>query len=428
MANIKWSKEEVIILRETYPFYHMDKLLMVIKGKTKSQIRSKAKLLKIKKEIKPLTRQGQDLKSITRECTNCKVVYMNKQLSKFCNECKKINGQINNYKIRYGIQLNFNTFLNGYNIIQWYRWTNLEKTPNGKFLCQIPTIFITEKFVGIITRYVINDILNYRTREKVLTFSQKDMNKYKIGFSKTPFVLNSPMSLLRLAFPELDIQNWELKHAGNGVWANYDIFLQAVHHYYFNILSAEDKIEIDVAFSDSNVTSLFCKLQRAKELHYYDVEWEHILRDVGVIKKFKNRAFSYDGTKMGSFEEAIIYNFIHNEMGIKDLKSIGFKKEGKYIFNVRLEDNEDKFYAPDFVIEKVEEIIFKKPIIIEYYGLLSPSNENKMLKMYKEKVKRKNKYYNESENIIFVDIYPRDLKKRMVSIRDKINNAISCAM
>lgn len=420
----QWNEEEIKILRENYAYEDFKTMRKLLPLKTSEQIRNKAKLEKIKK-IKPRYNE-------LFTCYKCNQTMLfnednffsfKNKIYSICKECRKKISFITNYKSRYGIILDFDLFIDQFDIIQWYRWTIFDKTPNGKLLQQIPCELITEENLGKIARYVINEIIGFKKRTEILQFSQKHMNQYKIGFSKTPFVLNSPHKLLTFAFPELNIKPWELQHSGNKVWRIKEIFLEAVK-YYYESLNETEKSNLDLSFSEPYLSDKFCKLQRAKEIHYNHLRWDEILEDIGISYTFKyERRMSYNGIVMRSIEEKIIYDYVHNILGIRSLTYIGNNQK-----EYRFTHGNGRFYYPDYFIDKIYKennlIKLNKPIVIEYFGMYEETSKADLIKNYTIKTKDKIKYYNEQNDYVFVFLFPCDYSN-LKKLKDKLYEAIS---
>jgi hypothetical protein len=134
---------------------------------------------------------------------------------------------------------------------------------------------------------------------------------------------------------------------------------------------------------------------------------------------------AFDGTRCNSLDEKIIYEFIKLDFGLQYIKAIGYEKSGEHIF-ILPEDHEDNKYCPDFVVEYIDKnnikIKLDKPVYIEYYGLYTENHHTKVLDNYREKTYRKNNYFKSLNNIIFIDLYPEDLKNNLQGVRDKLKN------
>ena len=83
--------------------------------------------------------------------------------------------------------------------------------------------------------------------------------------------------------------------------------------------------------------------------------------------------------------------------------------------------------CPDFVIDNYKDIELVKPIIIEYYGLYLKNYQGEltMFKNYQDKIVLKNNYYKSRDDIIFIDLYPYDLKNNCEGVKNKLIDVLS---
>ena len=355
----------------------------------------------------------------------------NNKIYSYCNKCKNKKSIIQSYRSKYGILIDFDKMFNTYDIIQWYKWTNLEFTPNGKYLTNIPNELIKLDNIAILVRYVLEDILHWNNRECKLQLTQPIINKYKISFSKTEGIKNSPYKLLCLGYPELNFKEWEMIHATKNYWKSYSNFLEVVKSYYSNISLLSNELPLHNYFEDKFLLMSFNKLSRAKTIYYNKLSWQDILNDIGVKYVFpKTNKVTYNNKLLDSKDEVILYNFIHIDLNIKTLLNIGRKRNGKYVFLVN--DIESKYnkFCPDFVIENIiiNNINYKldKPLIIEYYGFITDRKRediiNDYIIDYYKKIEYKNYYFHQREDIYFLDLYPQDLKNNFEGVRNKLTS------
>jgi hypothetical protein len=351
------------------------------------------------------------------QCTKCGVIIDKKYRTMcVCKECGRKMYSINKYKKQYSVMLNEKDYFNTYSVVQWYKWTVEEPTPSGKYLTQIPSALLTLDNIKTITQYVVLDKLKWRTKEEFCNLTQPIMNKYKIGFSKTEGIKNSPYKLITLAFPELDIQEFQMVHATCNYWRDYKNFLKATKYYFDKILDNEAKNNLEYYFSHKVMLDSFNCLAKHYAKYYNDITWDNILKDIGIDYKFKYNLNCLN-EKMSSQEEVSVFNFIYLNLNIKDVKNIGTRRSKKF-YNEKYDEN----YCPDFIITKLGDKKFKKPIIIEYYGLFTPRNKNELIQKYVEKAYRKNEYYKSRDDIYFIDLYPDDLKNNMQGVREKLTS------
>jgi len=132
---------------------------------------------------------------------------------------------------------------------------------------------------------------------------------------------------------------------------------------------------------------------------------------------------AFDGTKCNSKQEIMVYETAKRDMEIQEFCAIGSTHSGKYTFKY----NGVNKMCPDFVIDCYNNTDLAKPIIIEYYGLYIKDyqGDNTMFKKYQEKIVLKNNYYKNNKDIIFIDLYPYDLKNNCEGVKNKINNILS---
>jgi hypothetical protein len=138
----------------------------------------------------------------------------------------------------------------------------------------------------------------------------------------------------------------------------------------------------------------------------------HMLKKLNIQYNRKDY-YSSDGiTKLRSIEERDVFDFIRDNFKVDIILSNGKKfKNKKY----------NESYIPDYIIHNVNNIILNKKLIIEYYGLYKPdNNQSTFIQTYIEKTQRKNEYYKSNPEIYFIDLYPTDLKNNFKGVKDKL--------
>lgn len=147
-------------------------------------------------------------------------------------------------------------------------------------------------------------------------------------------------------------------------------------------------------------------------------------KNVWTEENFGKIYLAFDGSKCNSMEERILYEFIKKEIN-KYIKAIGISRNKKYRFDISEDDRYNKIY-PDFVIEYIDKnnikTQFKKPIIIEYYGLYNENHNNKISKIYYEKTIFKENFYKSRDDIYYIGIFPKDFKKKFQGVREKLTS------
>ena len=132
---------------------------------------------------------------------------------------------------------------------------------------------------------------------------------------------------------------------------------------------------------------------------------------------------AYDGVKCDSKQEIMVYESIKRDLNIKGICAIGSMHSGKYTYKY----NGINKICPDFVIDCLNDIELDKPVIIEYYGLYLKDyqGELSMFKNYQDKILLKNNYYKSRDDIIFIDLYPYDLKNNCEGVKNKLIDVLS---
>ena len=136
---------------------------------------------------------------------------------------------------------------------------------------------------------------------------------------------------------------------------------------------------------------------------------------------------AFDGSRCGSLEEKMVYEYFKKETDLRYIEAIGYKHSGEHVF-ILPDEHEDNKYCPDFVIEYVDIDNIKtkltKPMYIEYYGWYTEAYHTNPLVMYREKTWRKNDYFKSLDSITFIDIYPDDLKNNFEGLKVKCNTIL----
>ncbi|MGG3892005.1 hypothetical protein [Metabacillus fastidiosus] len=237
---------------------------------------------------------------------------------------------------------------------------------------------------------------------------------------------NSLYDILTICFPKIKNEKilfkWEWHQ-----WNTYDddLLIQMMQELVKYRLKLDDYMDIPKHVNYSRMEesgySKFNKLiVNGKVDNYYD--WcctafpEY--KEFWTYKDFK-MFIADDGSICDSFEELTVYEFIKNDLKIKEVKAIGTRYKSKHSF-VLEEKGLDKWYAPDFVVED----LLDKPIYIEYFGLYVENPLTNLLINYKEKTERKIKYYDSIDYCYFIYLYPIDLKDNFKGIKDKLERLL----
>lgn len=263
-----------------------------------------------------------------------------------------------------------------------------------------------------------------------------NLTKDKINIEKL-FCNNGLSSLLIVYFKGSNIIQWyceqkgisyskhELKHKRNGYWKSIDNFNYQIKRYIEfltnNNMIHDYKSDLPKLFTKSFLENTdFRMIYKSNKLYKHYDSIPHAV--CYLFPKFNLTINDFipigidNKTRLNSFEEKKVFDFIYDELGIKNIKSTGLSKRYKYV-----NSNHNEHYYPDFIIEG----LLNKPIVIEYYGLYDLNHkENSMISNYIEKTNRKNNYYKNNDSIYYVDLYPNDLNNNYNGIKNKLNNIL----
>jgi hypothetical protein len=239
---------------------------------------------------------------------------------------------------------------------------------------------------------------------------------------------NSLYDLLVTVFPEI-IENKILFRWEWHQWNRYDdiLMIEMMREYVFYRLKLNDHKEIAkriryVYFSDNGMNKFNKLLYKGKYSNYY--EW-----CIDAFPEFKEKwtpddfglFYTCDGYVCDSYEEVKIYEFIKKEMKIENIIPIGAEFLGTHTF-ILPSNHQDNWYCPDYIIEN----LLDKSLYIEYFGLYSETKyfNNEMLMDYREKTKRKIKYYETQTHAYFIYLFRDDLESNFEGVKEKISKLL----
>lgn len=532
MSYKKWTDEEIQFLKDNYNIISKDDLISQFPNRSYDSIQLKANKLGLykigfikKDNSKQWTQQeiqflknnsnkninelcelfeNRSKSAILNQLTKHKIKYAKIIRNKTKQNDYKINNSMRSNYLKNGIILDINKGCDTYTIIDWYYFILENK------VTEIPKQVINKESTILLFRYVIENILNFRTREDILNIKVDDLRFNKLYFRK--FKLPTELyKVINIIYPEYKIEPWELKMTGIKIFKDESNIIDAitwflektnlniekikninkyidcsVEHlfskyglsclitksyfngyqnlfvWYFNKtggnLSIHDfryktnnywankdnanyqmKKFIDYLFNNNLINNLKYDLPQyfsknflettdyimlsvcINKYKHYKNYYEWIIQlypDFNLNKEDFSIYIGLDGkNKCDSLEEKKLFDYIYSNLNIIDIKSIGIYKKYKF-YN----DKYNEYYIPDFIIKKYSDLIFDKPIFIEYYGLYVPGNKCNMIIKYIEKTKRKNEFYKSQEDIYFIDIYPDDLKNNFRGVKNKLTS------
>lgn len=217
----------------------------------------------------------------------------------------------------------------------------------------------------------------------------------------------------------------DMKTKPMNYWSNIDNLKTQINRYINSLVNNglinNPQNDIPYYFSNSIIKETeFSRILGANDRHRHTINILELVSEMYPqydINPSHGQIIGVDGTtRLGSFEEKKIFDFIYLNLNIKEIEATGFKKRSEF-FNKETKEH----YCPDFIIENLSD----KPIIIEYFGWYVPENKNKhaMFLNYIDKTHRKNDYFRKREDIYYIDLYPTDLKN-MIGIEDRISEVI----
>lgn len=420
-----WSEEETQLLIKLYPrAKEIRDIMPELPGKTYRQIRSKINNLGLKKILRSL-RNYKDGDMIT--CELCRLVYspfgedaslyQRKNSEEFlvsynCSDCDKKIDMIQYYRLNHGIMLDKILMYETFDVLQWYKWTVIEKTPNNTYI-RFPPILQTAENIKIVARYAIKNLINLKTREEILTLSKKQMDEYKLSFYSYEGVRGIPTNLIRLAFPELEFLDFEKEQTRNGYWSEYDNFLEAVYHHYSTNRDAVDTHGLSHIFTRLFLDESDTKIDNVRKVYYTHKTWKDIAKDAGIQEEFKDNKISEDGEKFDSVQEKTIYEFLKGYKKFT-VRNNRLGKEGSLVFTDKNFNN--RSYIPDFIIT----LNSGEQVIVEHFGMYKKSPKSKIFKEYNKKTHEKIRYYKELDDYQFIYFFEDDLKNDFEGIKRKL--------
>lgn len=274
-------------------------------------------------------------------------------------------------------------------------------------------------------KYVIND--NNELKKWIYNNFRQDQIVKLFNYSE---FYDSLYDVLVDAYPEIKenkiLFKWEWHQ-----WNKYDVglvnnMLRELVFYRFKI---DDPLDIPKYLTYAHLERTYPKFNKLLRKYRYNSYYEWAINAFPEYKHLWqqddfNNHVARDGVVCDSSIEKDIYEFIKYDLKVKYIEAIGTKYSGEHIF-ILPEEHEDKWYCPDFVIRYIErngcKIRLSKPVYIEYFGMyMEKDYESHVVKEYKKKTKRKNEFYSNIPDIIYIPMYPSDLKCKYNGIVGKL--------
>jgi hypothetical protein len=207
---------------------------------------------------------------------------------------------------------------------------------------------------------------------------------------------------------------WEFKSCPIGYWKDKNNVKHALEWFVDRLIERGTIDSVD-QLRNLPVTKLFSEfnlLSISKEYNNnYGLLFSTILPNYFSLEDFGKNFYAFDGTKLDSKEEVLIHEWL-----ISNCKKVMyFNNNGKQEFkwhNEKMNEN----YVADWMIND--------NIIIEYFGWYNPTSKHQRYVSYNNKVNRKIDYFNGLDNFKFVPLFPKDIRKNLEGVRNKIKEVI----
>jgi hypothetical protein len=304
----------------------------------------------------------------------------------------------------------------------WYNKEN--RISRIKYYCEIEC---SENILNVINdtsllKYWIYKYFKQEHITKIISYSPKGFYLYELLIEAYPNIKNNYV-----------LFEWEWHQYSKNDKNSLIKMVRELVLYRMNDVIKDIKNDLPNYFNSVYLSKIYPKFK--KQIHkkrfdsYY--EWACLsfpeYSNYWTTQMFSNNV-AYDGSKCGSKQEMLVYEFLKKDLNFKYLKNIGNQKTGKYTFKLDKTYDYERF-CPDFVLEYIEKdnikIKLNKPLFIEFYGMYMENNKNYIFQNYVEKTRVKNSFYQNNSDIYFIDLYPQDLNNGLEGVREKINNIIN---
>lgn len=271
-----------------------------------------------------------------------------------------------------------------------------------------------------ILRYVIRKKMKLLSKEEICNGFKAD-GSFLINYRLRNLydLFSSKLELLQECFPELNIQEYDLPkvpssdsnllHLIDNWVADNDMTVEDILNENFSLEHTGGRLK-HLSYTRFNhmYEMLIWYLNRKNILHPHGKK-DFTLNDFSRIRLVSAK----DGCILDSYEEKILYEFLKFRLNLDIVATAEDRSNSNYLYYPN--NGVDKYYRPDFIIAGV------KDIVIEYYGLYT-ERETSHYKFYREKTHRKNKYYKSLDTVIFIQLYPVDLKDNFKGVIEKLKN------
>jgi len=314
---------------------------------------------------------------------------------------------------------------------------DFQQKPDGFWEIQSNRIFAIKNYCENVCKVNINKVKN--DTEELKKWTRINFNQEKImkilTYNK---YIDTLYDLLIEAYPEIKDNNilfgWEWVQIKNGTYSKCYLIkcLRELVIYRMNNLIVNIKEDLPNYMNNTYVKEIYPRFNQHKKDNFQSYyEWSCLsfpeYSDTWKPEDFGG-TYAFDGAKCDSIQEKITYEYIKRDLGFEYIMSMGSKHKGSHIIEVDKEIYGFKKCCPDFIIERIfknnKEVKLNKTIYIEYYGMYLVNHKRSIFINYVKKTDLKNIIYRSRKDIIFIDLYPEDLKNKCEGVRNKLNNVL----
>ncbi|MEW5569588.1 hypothetical protein [Rossellomorea marisflavi] len=230
---------------------------------------------------------------------------------------------------------------------------------------------------------------------------------YRLSYLLTKCFNSSSFEAMDYLFPN-KWRRWEFNLVPANFWDNGNNLRDAVTWVVDKSVS-EGLISNISDLNSIDVTSIFKKNKLSTLLNKYDINFILSLIYGDAYTHFSkiNAISDVDGTSLDSYEEKLIHDSLTKRYSV-----VKPSKKCRDFMNIEFKE----YYVPDWIIED--------KVIVEYFGLYSPSSKESYIRKYNEKMKRKNEFFSSLVNYEYIAIYPSDVKSGLDEILSTIDEKV----
>ena len=409
-----WSESEIELLKILYPIKSNEDLANYFKKHTKKSIYSKAKDLNLEKSynwrINNLFEVNKDKWNVADD--NNLIELFNKHGEEYVYNYYK--NKSNHTKIFIKNKLLLLNLIskplvvkdkNNPSLVEIFK--GYKKILNGDIDSFKNVAFPSKEQVIILFKYYLCKSNIEVTKDFLMNLNIGEILKESKLHNQVKAKFDGYIDFILCSFTKYNLKPWDFKSTGvlDNFWKN-KINRVACVSDSINKLKSNNIIKNNIEilslpleyYSDYINKTLISEKGKECLIEYFEYH------NIDVSKYNRNL---YNNIRFDSIEERSVYKFIYENINYNINK---IRRNQKY-YNEKYNER----YIPDFQIN-----YFNKIIIIEYFGLFKENPKNKRALEYYNKTKRKIEYFKSLKDVIFIDLYPNDLKNNFQGVNDKL--------